>query len=271
MKYPPWAPNKLVELHKFRIENRKVRRPSIEDNIEELALEHALTSESKTSLRESMYRTHLLLPEDESDDLMVKLLTDNRMKNVWAAVNKRALNEDDARNLWLSCDSALAGWRGEPKLTPQERRKLFVEIQECAYRLISLMGRTREFHHYPITDQIDAESITWLLEVLDADPPQVNMEEKISYTNFCLSDVIPSFKVLLLDIGNKALKHSSDDPVLLKPNSVNAEVHYFVRAISSHFRRVYKQPLHEAVASITCVVFDREDIDSDLVRKLVRD
>jgi len=217
-----------------------------------------------------MYREYPLLPDEESDNLLEKLLTDHRMKNAWAAINRRARGEDDAKETWHACEFALARWRGEPKLTPLERTKLFAEIHECAYRLLSLMDRTREFNRYSIVHQIDTDGVNWLLDVLNADIPHVTTGRKVGYTRYAVSHVIPSLKALLLDIGNKAVEYSNDGPVLLKPNSENAEMHYFVRSISTHFRRHYQQPLHEAVANIACVALDRDDIDSDLVRKLVR-
>lgn len=268
MEFPSWAPKSLIELYKIRLGSKNIEH-DIEETLEKYALKYQMSSEVRAAVRERMYRSEILLPKNEGNRLIEKLLTDDRMKNVWAAVGKRALNESYARDLWLACNFALVSWRGEPKLTPTERENLFLEISEAASKLSHLMDRTREFEYYSITQLIDKDKITWLLEELDASSPYEDSDMNIDYAKFSLSDIIPSWKELLTDIGNKALAYSENVPVLLKPNSVNAEINYFIRAISAAFKDQYKQPLHASVANLACVVFDREDIDPDLVRKLV--
>lgn len=269
MKFPNWAPQSLVELYEYRLQHRTGEH-NIENTITELSIEHDLTPEAKLELRESMYRTHFVLPDEESTELMRKLLSDERMREVWASINRRTQSNKAPRDLWLACDFALAGWRGEPKVTPTERKKQFMEIREHAEKLLSLMNKTREFSHYFITHQISDETITWLLDALNASPPFTSDRENIDYTRFSLSEAIPEWPLILMDVAYKAEGYANGDPVVRKPNSENADAHYFIRAISKHFQHNFGQPLHEAVTNIACVVLGRDDIDADLVRKLVR-
>ena len=85
---------------------------------------------------------------------------------------------------------------------------------------------------------------------------------------FFLDKVTPSIYVALDDIATKALTFSKEEPLVRKPNSENAHIHYFVRSLSGFLKKRYGQPLHEVVATTTCVIFDQE-IDTDYVRKIV--
>lgn len=268
--YPDWAPKKLVEIHIAR-STKPTNTPSIEKKIDQWAEEKHLSVDAKASLREAMYRTQFFLPEKEGTELLGRLLTDLRMKDVWVPIGRRAQDEKDAIHLWQTCDSSLAAWRGEPKLTAKERERLFLEIRDLALKLESSMSSTREFTHYFIADQIDDKTIGWLLKEVNADSPSKTEQENIDYTRFCFSEVIPSFHVLLLDLAKKAEGYSqSVKPQVTKPGSQNANIHYFVRSLSGYFKNRYDQPLHDVVATLANVVFNRDDLDSDLVRKLVR-
>jgi hypothetical protein len=132
-----------------------------------------------------------------------------------------------------------------------------------------MMHRTREFDDYGVMDLIKNDDVLFLLEALKA-PSGGKEAMDIDYARYCLSDVIPTFDALLSDIAAIADKSGKDAPLVRKPNSLNAPIHYFVRYLSDHCCRHYGQPLHDVVAITTSVAFDRQDIDADYVRKLVK-
>lgn len=267
--YPDWAPRDLVEIHISR-SAKQTHRPKIEEKINQWAEERQMSAEATASLREHLYRTQVLLFEDEAIELLGKLLTDSRMEEVWASIGRRSQDGYGGIHLWLVCNGTLAAWRSEPKLTAKERERHFLEIHDLALKLLSAMTRTKEFTHYSFGNQINDQRIGGKLNQIRTSPPSKN-EEHIDDIWACFSGVIPAFHTLLLEIAEKAKDYSqSVDPLVKKPSSRNAEIHYFVRSLSGHFRDRYGQPLHDAVAIIANVVFSRDDLDADLVRKLVR-
>lgn len=268
MKYPPWAPKKLIHHHEMRLS--RATRPSF-DEIAKSSPYPRLSDEAKAKLHATLNRALYLLPDEEADRLLEKLLTNDQMRKVWAAIDKRALSKDDPFKLFLACQRALVGWREEQKLTPLERKKFFMQIHEAALKLNGLMSQVRIFENYFPIQEISDEKIIRLLEDLKAAPPYEDMESNINYTKSCLGDVVPAFRELLLDVSIKALSYSNLDPLVRKPNSKDAALHYFVRYMNAAFRGHYAQPLHEVVAILACVVFDRDDIDEGRVRKLIKE
>lgn len=73
-----------------------------------------------------------------------------------------------------------------------------------------------------------------------------------------------------MDIFVKADEYMKESVTVKKPNSENAQTHYFVRQLSNFFQSYFGQPLHESVAVTTSVILDIKEIDSDYVRKLVK-
>lgn len=277
MNYPDWAPESLVELHKFRLGSSKNSNSadqfSPDGYIEKLRSDEKYNhydEQAWTRLKESLYRNQMFLPKKEGDRLLGRLLTDQRMKEVWLTLARRKKGEDDPRRFWLMCDSCIVGWRGEPKITQSERLAILDNIKESAAELQHNMHLLKDFNHYRINDLIETETVEWLVETLDSDLSQFNESKAIEYAKFCLSDVIPSFDIVLMDIYSKAENSKKEVVTVKKPNSENAQTHYFVRQLSSFFQDYFEQPLHESVAITTSVVLEIELIDSDYVRKLVK-
>lgn len=275
MKYPEWAPPILVERHKSRLDSkspeRKFKTRDPDAIVAEAAKEYeGMTEESIENYRRYLYRTSLGLPDEESTVLLGKLITDPRMKDVWKALAKRIDKNVDFFNFIGVCEGGISHWRGNLKQTAAERKAFYQEIRDTAGKLMYLMYKSDKFDFYSINALIDKEAVKWLLEALDADSDFYGDEDKnLDYAHFSLSDVIPRIQEVLTDIANKAMQYSKEEPTVRKPNSENADIHFFVRTLSEYFRNKYKQPLHEVVAATAEVVFDRQNIDSDYVRKLV--
>jgi len=270
MNYPDWAPQNLVGLHLHRLKKPSVRLDT-EQQVTQIRKEFKdLSDQQIEKTRADLNRKSFFLPEKEGTKLLGKLITDQRMKAVWASIARRVKNEIEFVNFWTSCDSMIQSWRWSQKLSTTQHRKHFQKIHEQASALSQMMNVTAEFQYYSTVEQIEADSIKWLLENLDASPPGFKDENKsIDYTSFCLHQITPSIHAVLNDIAVKALMFSKEEPVVRKPNSENAAIHYFVRTLSEYLKTRYAQPLHEVVAVTTEVVFDQENIDTDYVRKLV--
>jgi len=199
---------------------------------------------------------------------LLRMLTDLRMKNVWEALQRRSKNDQDYSRFWSACTGAILRWRGELKHSAKEQREFYERIYEHAAELQNLLGQSREFQFYSINRLIKDSTVEWLVDTLDAHPYDEASGEG-SYARFCLSEVVPSVHNVLMDIAEKAKQYAEQSPVVLKPRSQNAHVHYFVRFLSKCLREYYGQPLHEVVAVTASVLLDDVDIDAGLVRKLV--
>lgn len=277
MNYPDWAPESLVELHKFRLNSSKnsnsTEHLNPDEYIEKLKRDEKYNHydiQAWGRLKESLYRNQMFLPKAEGDRLLGRLLTDRRMKEVWLTLARRKKGQDDPRRFWLTCDSCIVGWRGEPKITQNERLAILDQIKASAADLQHNMHLLKDFNHYSINALIETKTVEWLLETFDSDLSQFDESRAIDYAKFCLSEVVPSFDTVLMDIHSKAEGFKKELVTVKKPKSENAQVHYFVRHLSSFFQDYFNQPLHESVAITTSVALEIEIIDSDYVRKLVK-
>ncbi len=273
MNYPEGTPQILVEVHQ-RQTNRdpltasKFRSHDIEviiaDLVQKYSGDEKLTEENIEDIRRNLYRNSLGgLSDQESTDLLERLITDLRMKDVWKSLAKRIEDEREYVQFVNACEGGITGWRGDLKQTPSERKAFYQEIWDAAAKLQSLMGKSGEFHHYYINSLVGDKEIEWLQEVLEA-------PNDVQYTRFCLHDIIPSIYEVLNDVAAKAKQYAEEEPSVKKPNSPNAEIHYFIRLLSSYCQRRYNQPLHETVAITASVIFDQMNIDTDYVRKIVK-
>jgi len=276
MKYPEWAPSILVERHKSRLDSkspeRKFKTRDPDAIVAEAAQKHeGMNEESIENYRRYLYRTSLgFLPDEEGTALLGKLISDPRMRDAWKALAKRIDKDIEYFNYFNVCEGGISLWRGDLKQTAAERKAFYQEIHDTAGKLIYLMYKSDKFDFYSINALIDKETVKGLLETLHADSDYFEDEdENLDYAHFCLSDVTPRIQEVLTDIANKAMQYSKEEPAVRKPNSENADIHYFVRMLSGYLKNRYGQPLHEVVAATTEVVFDRQNIDSDYVRKLV--
>lgn len=276
MNYPDWAPTMLVNDHKRKVklvsDNDKKSLSDPDVYIEELRKQEqykTFTAEAFENLRQQLWRTSLDLPNNEAIILLEKLITDQRMKEVWASLLRHKVGEKDAFYFWRSCELAIIGWRGEPKIANKEKQNILKEIQNSAAKLQSNIHKLSEFEFYSINKLIDDESVKWLLKVLDSDLNIKNESVKINHARLSLADVIPTFDEVLMDVHSKAKILMSKELIVKKPNSENAEIHYFARKLSGWLKGYFGQPLHDVVAITSSVALDAISIDSDYVRKLV--
>jgi len=281
MNYPDWAPKNLVAIHLLSRLEKPYRsldtgfhtELDTEQTIVQIRKEcNEVSDQLIEKIRADLSLWSLFPPEKEKErtEILEKLITDQRMKAVWASIARRVEIELEFVHFWTICGTIIQGWHRAQKLSPKQHREYFQKIHEHALALAQLMNETVEFQHSSTTDLIETDSIKWLLKALNASLPKfIDEEEGISCARAYLSTVTPSIYVVLDDIAAKALTFSKEEPLVRKPNSENAHIHYFVRSLSGYLKKRYGQPLHEVVATTTGVVFNQEGIDTDYVRKLV--
>jgi hypothetical protein len=219
------------------------------------------------------------LPDTERTELLGKLLTNPNMKGVWAALAKRTANESAPWEFYLACEMGIAGWRGDQKQTPIERQSLHQEISETAEKLMALLRQSPEFDSYSINDliteslsnRLDDPDVYWVSEAARTELLEHLAERRSTeHNNSIHKKLIPSVNEVLSYVSAKAKRDSEHKQKVKKPNSQNAEIHYFIRTLSEYCRHAYNQPLHDVVANTAAVIFPEANIDVDYVRKLVK-
>ena len=276
MEFPIWAPIDLVELLQRRKKKHAAPKSEYDESLdveEELKRIQektpGITQEEISRTRLRLWRHHPYLPEKEGDKLLERMLTCAQMKGVWEALKKRAKSDRYANAFWQNCDSISCAWRSNPRQSPRERLEYLTRIRNSALELMHLVNNSPEFYLYQPYDLISNKGVEGIYNEMECKGPYDDEEQNISYARFMICEVVPSFEQVMMDIYQKAGEYAEEAPVVRKPQSKNAEVHHFVRVLSGYLKREYGQPLHDAVAMTACTVFERDDIDSDFVRKLV--
>jgi hypothetical protein len=282
MNFPDWAPANLVELY---IHSRKDKRYADENSshlsnpgqyIAQCIGEDEKLKQMSEELRESylkgLYRSAVSFPHKKGKELLGKAITDLRMASVWRSLGRRVKNESEFLDFWYECERAILGWLGARKLSSSQRKEFFLKIHKHASELSKMMCETEEFFNYSTAGLICSESLESLLTTLNAEPckseTDVSDEE---LTRFFIAEGAPSIHHILNDIADKAIQFAQNPPLVRKPNSENAPVHYFIRSLSRYLKEKYGQPLHDVVAGTASVVFEQPDINFDYVHKLVRE
>ncbi|QGX39376.1 hypothetical protein [Permianibacter aggregans] len=279
MEYPDWVPESILAMHKKRTSDeykkREFRIKPPDELIDEIEQIHnvTLSKENAETLRKEHYRRAIFggLSDDESLALLEKLIFSLNMKGAWTALSKR--HTDNRTSPWwffTACDRAICGWRGSNKRTTSEHKAFYQEIVDTAIKLNSLLRNAEKFDGYSISQEIDDESIHWLIDVLDIHYTiPGNDDPGGEYVRYCISEVLPSVPYMLDDIAKKAMAFKNETVIVKKPNSQNAQIHYFIRFLSDYCQSKYGQPLHDVVATTTSVVYDLPNCDDDYVRKIV--
>lgn len=276
MLYPEWSPEALIKHHKHRcdISSKGEFSPDFNpsDYVESMRTDEKFKTFNENQFKEieeSLYRSMNILPRSESDELLLRLITDQRMKDVWLSLSRRKRSDEDEVKFWLTCEMAIAGWRGEPKITNKERKQILFNIHNYSEMLSEEIRKIRDFDSYNIVNLLKDDAVESIMEIFSSNLTLESKEDKISYSRFHLSYVMPKLQTILINLMLISAQSLRNDVVVKKPNSENAEVHYFVRQLSNFFRNYFGQPLHDSVAITASVLLDVENIDSDYVRKLV--
>lgn len=269
MKYPEWAPEIFVEAYKMWTEESPERVSWMTDPNDFIAeLERrglSIPPDEAENIRQRQYRDRLSVPDIEKMDLVKLLITDLRMKEVWAVLARRIRSDLGFYEFFEACVEAIAGWRGESKLTVAEKRAHYTEVGQVAKKLAFLLDRSREFDLYLPEDLIGDQDIKWFLEDMC-----ITNGENIDQDMLRIRLAGPQVDSVLWDIAEKAEKYAEDKNLVKQPNSPNADIHYFIRSLSAYCKRKFGQPLHDVVAITTSVIFDKSNVDNTYVRKIIK-
>lgn len=285
MRYPDWAPQGLVELHRLKLEytpsTTGFNPADPESFIESIVREHGgkLSADGVENLRQRLYRNAFVgLPAAESAEMLGRLIGSESMRSVWRAIERHADGEHGAIEFFSACENAIAGWRGEAKRTKAERNELLLRVQKLASELSLILHDCSDFDYFSIANMIDDAHLKVMADGIasyEVEVPGYQLrvtpdESDLRYFRMGMSEAIPSVHEVLEQVVERAKKIAAQDVIVKKPGSPNAEVHYFVRSLSDYCRAQFSKPLHDVVAVTAAVIFQDENIDSAYVVGLLR-
>lgn len=263
MTYPSWAPKNLTDER----ERRKGFEPGLEQiNANLFWLVNLPDQDRQQYMPDGRIESGLSF--HRSNQVLDRLITDQRMDAVWKSLARRRADEGGYISFWWACEQAIVDWHCTSKLSDAERKKICDDIQHCAARLQHLIRESMAFQDYSIADQFSEQSIANLRWYWTPEEMR-NYQSIFSTMKFILRQEMPSINMVLMDIQEKAGQHTEEKPLVLKPRSENAALHHFARTISKYLKSRYGQPLHEVVANTAAVVLDLDEVDPESVRKLV--
>lgn len=280
MSYRKWAPSILVELHKTQL-NKPADTNTPENRVEkkvplaEKKYNKKYSDDQLKSMLVMEYKKERCLKGEESNKLLLNLLTHDNMRAAWATLAKRINSDEHYLEFWTACQHGIIGWRGIEKITPAERLKKLDKIFKTSIELMDLLNSTPEFYFCNPIDLLDEESRKKFLNFCGINKTHFRQKQntstnesgEITLYNVYAEDILPDMFSILFEVAIKALDYQHEQPFVKQPNSKNAPIHYFVRFLSSYLIKTYKTPLHEVVASTTSAIFN-EDIDGDYVSKI---
>ncbi len=173
----------------------------------------------------------------------------------------------------------------EPAWKAIARRGNKVPPERFAKEILDVSYRVRHMDRYPTVAQIDAHRrMAKRARVLLADlrknvgsrlqkdwrDPRVNFLLKRNFHTEPL-DALQEFAEYL-DLTARDMEETRTELTAYvgKTGDKNAKRVYVIRLLSSAVKAAYSQPLHNVVARTSAVILDEQEIDPDLVRKLVK-
>ncbi|MCX7178714.1 MAG: hypothetical protein NTX56_08070 [Proteobacteria bacterium] len=262
--YPVWAPTPLIAFHLGL-----KKQPNAGFDTEKYVAESGLTGDELTNLSKRLYGKVGYLPPLEATSLYETLLTDERMEKVWTTIARHAKTDTDSIKFALHCNIVQAAWRANPRLTTKDSQRLFKELGDTASRLAELMRASIDLSNYSVLQFLDDRFVRGIKESLDTS--HLNYDHQLlEYVVEQVHFAIPSFSFMLSDIQEQANKLAAKIPTVRHPHSPKAEGQYFARRLSEFFVQTYQSPLHEYVATTTCVVIGLDNVTAAAVRQLVK-
>ena len=124
MRYPDWARQFLVDIHRRVVAEGPINSIDWIDNLESQPEFWELKREEWEKKRLRVQRS-MLLPDDEDTALLERLITKPGMRHAWAELCPVFKSDTDYFMLWLFCSRTMQRWRGDPKLTRKAWRGKF--------------------------------------------------------------------------------------------------------------------------------------------------
>jgi hypothetical protein len=270
MEYPDWAPHSLVDYHLGRLEYEDEANRE-DENLFRSMLPQA-TEKERRGEGDHGQISSCFAPPKSASTLLETLLTDLRMKSAWQSIGRRIKEDEEFIHFWIVCRNALWMWQGQQKLSRTERKQFFSRIHDLAVELNQMMSETVEYKTVPISSLIELKKVEALMQELSVPPPEPgeSADSNIKIVRHIMAEAFPSVTQILDHVAHTSSRYSKEEPVVKKPNSDSAAIHYFVRWLSGYLQKRYGQPLHEVVAATAGVLLEKENVDSVYVRKLLK-
>ena len=194
---------------------------------------------------------------------------------------------------WLACKGApsdfavlyfvsvhvIAEWLDLPKRTRTQHRKLFVQIEETAKQLASLLAETEEMYYrgggYGLrhalvcdlfTDKESDDIVASVGHWIESHP-----EEMDDGTELVINprNMFPDMEELLQRLSSAANRIAKAGPIHSQPNKRGALKGFFVRRMEGLLLQRYGEVSTEVLAAIVTIALN-EATDRELVAKLLK-
>lgn len=241
MKYPKWTP-KILIVHYFKYFERD---PNL--------------AERNKGIKEKR-------------DLLLRLLTDSRMEQVWKEITKQAkknlkgdITDYVFVRVFISTHNATLAYRFSKKETRRKKANRQLGIAQAARKLSkALEGSELDRSPLCLYNLDDFDSLKWALPKGTSVADLFKQLESLDMVGF-------SQRLnMLADKADELASEAMVEPTLIsKPNIENSRRLVFIRYMALHFKWEFGSPLYRTLASLTSVALE-ESIDHVTAREALR-
>lgn len=177
------------------------------------------------------------------------------MRKAWEAISRRSHKADPAQFAWSIVDVSRRS-RNMDKFPSLERIKGFRNLAEKSNKLADqIADKAKDIVAQDWYDYLDDPRNVYPLKSILKNPPVQTLRDIADYFDDTARDFAETRTELTAMVG--------------KPGAPGSRRVYAIRLMSKWTSHLYGQPLHDVVARTCCEILN-EDIDSELVRKLVK-
>lgn len=227
---------------------------------------------------------------DEHKAMIGRLISDDRMKNVWKNLKRREtslvdkeIREDGPKPLspifitpWRALYFQIRGALYSSKLhgrTTAELRMAHVDIEDHSKKLAKALCVLDDYKLSDITTYLDPPTLRALAmslrdDIFHSPPADIDPEEVFKRKLWPL----PRLPVLLDLLAKQAQLEIQRPRRQSRPASRGAQCRSFIQHMSDYFFSRYGARLYQTVATITAVIFDmdEDDVRADRVKKQLK-
>lgn len=218
-----------------------------------------------------------------------KILSDHKCEIVWKAIERRRPEacqipaEQDTRSHVLDevLGAALSAWAGPRSeyeaATVTQRERIGNRVAQLAEELIAELKVMRAIDGtHGIPDEISDAFARRMMAAsrygdrhganpLPTDPARA--KSAIYWRSIGFHRATALLPGVLRPLARGARRWAASIPLVRRPKGANPERPYFMRTMTLYFRSAFGTPLYEAVAALTCAVYDC-NVSADTVRKV---
>ncbi len=185
--------------------------------------------------------------------ILHRLLTDSRMKQPWAVLNRHVTSDRGWERLWREVTFSLRHARKEPVRRTDEKAQ-FLKIAKKAETLAKAVeGDRLDLRAY----ELFPDDVMEILGV--SNWTSLNALQRANVANKILHEW-PTVPELLSELATRARRLANEAMTktrVVERTTRDREALYFVRALGSYVKGAYGRPLYGTVAVIASVVLER--------------